>query len=285
MILDDHAFIWNASRTDVEHIGVCVTCWNVLKRKDNAKTPRFPLCKYWPGTVPPELRDLNMAESMAIARCVPMAKIFQLSVGADGATRQWGYTGHTIVFAAEAAHVASALPHSAVNLSEAVRVIFVGPSHVISDEVLRVKWHLRQIYGVEHDKLVLALRILCEQHSYYNNGQVTLDDTALRQFADDPDIMVKQVAFVQTTDAQPVGEGRTVDVVQQEQLNYAPRPTVGASLDSFPVISSGLIDVDGVKIRQRDRLYSACEWLGRARDAATAGGRSQTRRACHHRHR
>ncbi|CAF1513719.1 unnamed protein product, partial [Adineta steineri] len=115
----------------------------------------------WIGDVPEELEELTLSEQKLIALYRHSSCVIKLfSISRDPSLAQTALKGNVITFPQNVSEIARSLPLSSDQLSEFIKIIFVGRS-------LPKKDQLRSILTVRREKIRKALVWLCENNILY----------------------------------------------------------------------------------------------------------------------
>src|SRR2546423_2652078 len=147
-------------------ISVCNSCHGQLQRN---QLPRESLANYrWIGPIPEELKDLTWVEEMLIARAHMFGRIIRLSER-NHSPSYAALKGHTVLVPQDTVALLNILPPPPDTLSAFACVVWIGMT-------LPDKSRLTSYFSVRKNKVLAALRWLCNNHCDYQNVTINMDE-------------------------------------------------------------------------------------------------------------
>lgn len=145
---------------------ICSKCYESLS---NGLIPTFsPTNNVWLGSIPPELQDLTIPEEKLISLYRHNSCIIKLqSPFHSTITAQTALKGNCITFLQNVSSVATSLPLTLDDLSETLKVIFVGHQPP-------KRLQLKRVLTVRKKKVVEALHWLKRYNPLYQNIKIDL---------------------------------------------------------------------------------------------------------------
>ncbi len=147
-------------------ISVCNSCHHQLQQN---QLPRESLANYrWIGPIPEELKDLTWVEEMLIARAHMFGRIIRLGER-NHSPSYAALKGHTVLVPQDTVALLNILPPPPDALSAFARVVWIGTT-------LPDKSRLTSYFSVRKNKVLAALRWLCNNHCDYQNVTIDMDE-------------------------------------------------------------------------------------------------------------
>ena len=219
---------------------MCHECWLTISK---GKISKFsPANGMWLGDVPDQLKGLTIPEQKLISLYRHNSCIIKLhSPWHLPNTAQPALKGNCITFPQDLSNIATSLPLSPNELSESIKIIFIGSS-------MPSRHHLRKILSVRRQRVFDALVWLKENNVLYSH--VSLDKHIIAALPDDdvPDSIWETLDYVSDDgNARAEREGYTDDPLTTSQAM-----SEKTTSDFIPLNPSGVLDVDGATIAVED---------------------------------
>ncbi|CAF3987609.1 unnamed protein product, partial [Rotaria magnacalcarata] len=208
---------------------ICKKCYKYLISN---KIPPFALNNsIWVGDVPQELQELTLSEQKLIALYRHSSCVIKLcSITRDPSLAHTALKGNVITFPQNVSEITKSLPLSSDELSQFIKIIFVGKS-------LPKKDQLRSILTVRREIIRKALIWLCKNNIFYKCIHIDhfLIDTL--PINDIPDCLWNTLSLVDESKSQNVE--RSGYVTNYIDFNDLPENEI------ISLNTSALIDTDG----------------------------------------
>ena len=164
---------------------ICTKCYESLS---NRLIHKFsPANNIWLGVVPPELQDLTIPEEKLISLYRHNSCIIKLqSPFHSTTTAQTALKGNCITFLQNVSSIATSLPLALDDLSETLKVIFVGHQPP-------KRLQLKRVLTVRKKKVVDALHWLKKYNPLYNNIKIDLANIAKLPEDDVPESIMSTI--------------------------------------------------------------------------------------------
>lgn len=204
-------------RNNTTLCSVCLKCYQALSKN---RIPKFsPSNNAWLGDIPAELNDLTIPEEKLISLYRHNSCIVKLySPFRAVTTAQRALRGNCITFLQNIPNVASSLPLKPEDLSETLKVIFVGaypPKRI----------ELRKVLTVRKKRVVDALIWLKKYNILYQNINIDLENIAQLPEDDIPEAIL-------LTMEQRIGS----DEIPSERTGYVPDPLSESIFSASPEV-------------------------------------------------
>ena len=199
---------------------ICTKCYESLSNK---LVPKFsPANNAWFGAIPPELQDLTIPEEKLISLYRHNSCIIKLrSPFHSTTTAQTALKGNCITFLQNVSSIATSLPLALDDLSETLKVIFVGhqPPKLVQ---------FKKVLTVRKKRVVEALHWLKKYNPLYHG--IKIDFTNIEKLPED-DVPESIMSTIEQKTAEEA------DV--SERTGYVPDPlsdpNENHSSDSIPI--------------------------------------------------
>ena len=207
---------------------LCDSCHTCLCEKK--KLPPAALANHrWIGDVPEELRRLNWLEESLVAKFRYFGKVVRLQSRRFDSYH--AVKGHMVVVPQDTTELLELLPTNPDRLVESMRVVWVGAKPL--DKSVIDKY-----FTVTTANVLAALRWLCDNHSDYKNGKVTIDRKELDGWP--PVFVTKKLVESMASLSGSASEDASRSGVAVEETD---RETV---IGNLPLSASAILDTNSI---------------------------------------